>query len=75
MLNGRPITKVVEDGESMILTPNHFLIGNLGGSVSTIRESNPVKRWHQVQHLLDKFWKMFLSDYLIELEKLENGRR
>jgi hypothetical protein len=35
MLNGRPITKVVE--ESMILTPNHFLIGNLGGAVLTIR--------------------------------------
>jgi hypothetical protein len=69
MLNRRPITKVVEDGESMILTPNHFLIGNLGGAVSTIRVNDPVKRWHQVQHLLDKFWKIFLSEYLLELGK------
>jgi hypothetical protein len=52
MFNGRPITKVVEDGESMIPTPNHFLIGNLGGAVSTVRIDNPVKRWHKVQNLL-----------------------
>ncbi len=75
MLNGRPITKVVEDGESMILTPNHFLICNLGGAVSTIRVNDPVKRWHQVKHLLDKFWKIFLSENLIKLEKARKGRR
>ena len=75
MLNGRPITKVVEDGESMILTPNHFLIGNLGGAVSTIRVNDPIKRWHQVQHLLDKFWKIFLSEYLIELGKARKWQK
>ncbi len=75
MLNGRPITKVVEDGESMILTPNHFLIGNLGGSVSTTRVSDPVKRWHQVQHLLEKFWKIFLSEYLVELGKARKWQK
>ncbi len=75
MLNGRPITKVVKDGESMILTPNHFLIGNLGGAVSTIRVNDPVKRWHQVQHLLDKFWKIFLSENLIKLEKARKWQK
>jgi hypothetical protein len=75
MLNGRPITKVVEDGESMILTPNHFLIGNLGGAVSTSRVNDPIKRWHQVQHLLDKFWKIFLSKYLIELGKARKWQK
>jgi hypothetical protein len=35
LLNGRPITKVQVENESQILTPNHFLIGNLGGAVST----------------------------------------
>jgi hypothetical protein len=75
MLNGRPITKVVEDGESTILTPNHFLIGNLGGAVSTIRINDPVKRWHQVQHLLDKFWKIFLAEYLVELGKARKWQK
>ncbi len=69
MLNGRPITKVVEDGESTILTPNHFLIGNLGGSVSTTRLNNPVKRWHHVQNQLSLFWKSFLAEYIVELGK------
>jgi hypothetical protein len=67
MLNGRPITKVIEDGESMILTPNHFLIGNLGGAVSTTRLDNPKKRWHHVQKQLTLFWKAFLAEYIIEL--------
>ena len=67
MLNGRPITKVIEDGESMILTPNHFLIGNLGGAVSTTRLDNPKKRWHYVQKQLVLFWKAFMAEYIIEL--------
>ncbi len=75
MLNGRPITKVVEDGKSMILTPNHFLIGNLGGAVSMVRVNDPVKRWHQVHHLQEKFWKIFLSEYLIELGKARRWQK
>jgi hypothetical protein len=57
------------------LTPNHFLIGNLGGAVSTNRVNDPIKRWHQVQHLLDKFWKIFLSEYLIELGKARKWQK
>jgi hypothetical protein len=44
----------------------------LGGSVSMIRVSNPVKRWHQMQHLLDKFWIIFLAEYLA---KCGNARK
>ena len=69
MLNGRPITKVVEDGESMILTPNHFLIGNLGGAVSTTRLDDPRKRWRHVQKQLELFWKAFMAEYIVELGK------
>jgi hypothetical protein len=31
----RPFTKVREDGEAMILTSNHVVIGNVGRAVST----------------------------------------
>jgi hypothetical protein len=75
MLNGRPITKVVEDGESMILTPNHFLIGNLGGAVSTARIDNPVKRWQKVLSQLKAFWKTFLSEYIVELGRARKWKK
>jgi hypothetical protein len=75
MLNGRPITKVIEDGESMILTPNHFLIGNLGGAVSTTRLDNPKKRWLHVQKQLVLFWKAFLAEYIIELGKARKWQK
>lgn len=75
MLNGRPITKVIEDGESMILTPNHFLIGNLGGAVSTIKLDNPRKRWHYVQKQLAIFWKAFLAEYIVELGKARKWQK
>ena len=36
-LNNRPLTRTETDGRTMILTPNHFLIGNLGGAVNIDR--------------------------------------
>ncbi len=30
LLNGRPLTCVMEEGVTYVLTPNHFLFGNLG---------------------------------------------
>jgi hypothetical protein len=75
MLNGRPITKVIEDGESTILTPNHFLIGNLGGAVSTRRLENPKLRWQVVQSQLKKFWESFLAEYIVELGKARKWQK
>jgi hypothetical protein len=75
MLNGRPITKVIEDGESMILTPNHFLIGNLGGAVSTTQLKKPKKRWHHVQKQPVLFWKAFMAEYIIELGKARKWQK
>jgi hypothetical protein len=74
-LNGRPITKVVEDGESTILTPNHFLIGNLGGAVSTRRLEHPKLRWQVVQSQLKKFWESFLAEYIVELGKARKWQK
>ena len=69
LLNGRPITKVQVENESQILTPNHFLIGNLGGAVSTSRIDHPATRWQEIHHLVKQFWQSFFKEYLVELRK------
>jgi hypothetical protein len=68
LLNGRPISLVKnENGDQIILTPNHFLIGNLGGAVSTETVKSLAHRWLKVHHLLNQFWSIFLKTYLLEL--------
>ena len=47
-----------------ILTPNHFLIGMLGGAVSTDDIENLVEMWKRVHAIINKFWKQFLSKYI-----------
>ena len=64
LLNSRPLTRVVNEATTEILTPNHFLIGNLGGAVSTTDLDNPVERWKRVHALVEKFWAQFLAEYL-----------
>ena len=44
LINSRPLTRVVNEATNEILTPNHFLIGNLGGAISTTELDNPVER-------------------------------
>jgi len=69
LLNGRPLTRVEVDNRTVILTPNHFLYGNLGGAISTERIDSPVKRWHTVHSLVNQFWSLFLKEYIPELRK------
>jgi hypothetical protein len=64
LLNGRPLTRVKDENSIQILTPNHFLIGKLGGAVSTDDLTDPVERWRRVHSLVDKFWKLFLQEYI-----------
>jgi hypothetical protein len=69
LLNSRPITRVKEENSIQILTPNHFLIGRLGGAVSTADLDNPVERWKRIHSIVDKFWKQFLQEYIPLLSK------
>ena len=69
LLNGRPISKAKVDGSELILTPNHFLVGNLGGAVDTERPTSLAQRWYKVHKLLNQFWKSFLETYLKELRQ------
>ena len=67
-LNNRPLTRTETDGRTMILTPNHFLIGNLGGAVNIERPNKVERRWEVVHKLVKIFWKAFLEDYVSELK-------
>ena len=68
LLNCRTIARVKVENAVQTLTPNHFLIGKLGGAVLTDKPDNPIERW-QVHALVDKFWKQFLLDYFPLLSK------
>ena len=68
LLNNRPLTRTETDGRTMILTPNHFLIGNLGGAVNIERLNKVERRWEVVHKLVKIFWKAFLEDYVSELK-------
>ena len=54
-----------------MLTPNHLLIGQIGGDVA--QESvnntafNPRKRWRRVQELIRLTWNRWMKEYLTTL--------
>ncbi|XP_065089899.1 uncharacterized protein LOC135711086 [Ochlerotatus camptorhynchus] len=69
IVNSRPLTDLpVEDDESPVLTPNHFLLGSANGLRSWVPfNDNPILRrncWIQSQVMADKFWKQWVRDYL-----------
>jgi hypothetical protein len=72
-LNSRPITYVSSDPNDLSpLTPNHFLVGQIGGSfapeaLDQTEVYNSRKRWHRVQQLLQQFWKQYRKEFLPRL--------
>lgn len=72
-LNSRPISVIHLDdpGESMPLTPGHFLIGEPFVSVPDYNYENvsvgSLTRWQFVQRMLQSFWKRWSSEYLTNL--------
>lgn len=69
LMNSRPLTTVSDDpNDEPVLTPNHFLIGQMGGdfvpeSVDTTAFS-PRRRWRRVQELTRHVWGRWMKEYL-----------
>lgn len=75
-VNSRPLTFAGEDCDaSHPLTPSHFLIGRTAGFQVEVNDNQlPIvsskdlnEREHLRQQQLDKFWKLWMSDYIRNL--------
>lgn len=74
ILNGRPITKYSPDhNDTEALTPNHALLylppHDMPAGVFDKRDAYVRRRWRQIQHLADLFWKRWSSEYLVTLQE------
>ena len=73
ILNMRPITKQGQENDDVVLTPNHFLIGQLSGVVFPPRSDeskafNLRDRYIFVVNLVNQFWRRFLKEMLQKLQ-------
>ena len=73
IVNSRPITKVSDDADDMnALTPNHLLIMRDNNAfpwgIVSIAETYR-RSWRHVQRIIDMFWKRWVKQHLVELQK------
>ena len=64
LLNSRPLTTVSRDvNDKLVLTPNHFLIGNMGGELvlDTVDTTAVNVR---VLELIHRVWSRWMQEYL-----------
>ena len=72
LLNSRPLRAVsVDPNDNRFLTPNHFLIGQIGSdfvpeSVDT-ESFNPTKRWRRLKELTRHVWNRWMKECLSQL--------
>jgi hypothetical protein len=72
LLNSRPLTVTSDDpNDEQVLTPNHFLIGQMGGelapeTVDTV-SFDPRKRWRRIQELVRQTWKRWMREYVTSI--------
>ena len=69
LMNSRPLTNLSDDpNDDTILTPNHFLIGQMGGELApeSVDQTsfNPRKRWRRVQELVRRVLQRWMKEYL-----------
>ena len=69
LLNSRPLTYQSADVCDIVpLTPNHFLLGQMGGKFAPEPDVcdgfRPRQRWRKVQHLVYMVWQRWLKEYL-----------
>lgn len=68
-MNSRPMTPLSSDPSDLeVLTPAHFLIGGpmfLPPEIDlTETATNCIRRWKNVQYLMQTFWKRWQNEYL-----------
>ncbi|XP_062713361.1 uncharacterized protein LOC134290277 [Aedes albopictus] len=69
IVNSRPLTDIpLDDDDSPVLTPNHFLLGSANGVRSWVPfDNSPValrNSYTQSQAMANVFWKRWIRDYL-----------
>ena len=69
LLNSRPLSYQSADVRDITpLTPNHFLLGQMGGQFAPeselSKEFHPRQRWRKVQHLVSLVWRRWLKECL-----------
>ncbi|XP_062558836.1 uncharacterized protein LOC134223668 [Armigeres subalbatus] len=74
IVNSRPLTEIpLDDDQSPVLTPNHFLIGSSNGLLPWScleNDSTSLKlNWRLSQAMANQFWKQWLHDYLPSLTR------
>ena len=74
LINSRPLTyQSANPKDETPLTPNHFLIGQIGGKFAPesidSTDFNPNKRWRRVQELVRHFWHRWLREWLPTLNR------
>ena len=72
MINSRPLTyQTANPKDNVPLTPNHFLIGQIGGrfapEVDIETNYNPQKHWRRVQELTAHFWNRWTREWVPSL--------
>ena len=71
-LNSRPLTPIPSEDDGIeVLTPGHFLIGQLleaiQDSIESYRPVSTIRQWQLCQCLVRHFWKYWLNEYLVLL--------
>ena len=69
LLNSRPLTTVSGDANGEpVLTPNHFLIGQMGGELAPDTVDTTAvsvrRQWRRVQKLIHRVWSRWMREYL-----------
>ena len=80
ILNERPLTEMTSDPtDTEALTPNHVLLLNAGITFPPgLFDENDTyirRRWRQVQHLADCFWRRWRQEYLVLLQERSKWTR
>ena len=78
LINSRPLSYQTANVKDVIpLTPNHFLVGQLGGMLAPEVKGNshPHKRWLRVQQILSHFWRRWLREILPGLHPRSKWRK
>ena len=79
LMNSRPLSYGGTDpSNEPVLTPSHFLIGQLGGQlapqVTDELAVNPRNRWRLTQNLVKIFWKRWRDEFLATLNTRKKWR-